>query len=134
MESIMRTLSLRQEEEHLRAQIAQLSREQKQYYYALEVAQVKDPDTYAALNWAFIAGLHHFYLGKWQRGLANLIMMIIGGFLYFSHLLPIVGITLVILIFIIELPQLFTSEKIIHQYNNTLMKRLLKQTLKQVSN
>ena len=129
----MPTVSLRQEEEQLRVQIAQLSREQRKYYSALEVAQVKDPDTYAALNWAFIAGLHHFYLGKWQRGLLNLMMMILGGLLYFSHLLPVVGITLIVVVFIIELPQLFTSEKIIHQYNNALMKRLLKQTIKQVN-
>lgn len=129
----MSTVSLREEEEQLRAQIAQLSREQKKYYYALEVAQVKDPDTYAALNWAFIVGLHHFYLGKWQQGLFNIMMMIIGSLLYFSHLLPVVGITLIVLVFIIELPQLFMSEKIIHQYNNALMKRLLKQTLSQLS-
>ncbi|PKG83874.1 hypothetical protein CXF85_10280 [Colwellia sp. 75C3] len=117
---------LRQEEEQLREQIAKLNSEQKKRYYALEVAQVKDPDTYAVLNWTFLAGLHHFYLGKWQRGLLNLVLMITGGLLYFSHLLPLLGGGLVLLIFIIELPQLFNSQKIIHRYNNQLMKRLLK--------
>ena len=116
---------LRQEEEKLRDQIGKLSNEQKKRYYALELAQVKDPDTYAVLNWAFLAGLHHFYLGKWQRGLLNLLLMLIGGLLYFSQLLPLFGGGLILLIFIVELPQLFNSQKIIHQYNNQLMKRLL---------
>lgn len=119
--------SLRQEEERLREQVAKLSSEQKKHYYALEVALVKDPDTYAALNWAFLAGLHHFYLGKWRRGLLNLVLMLIGGFFYFSQLLPLLGGGMVLLVFMIELPQLFNSQQVIHQYNNQLMQRLLKQ-------
>ncbi|MCJ8296695.1 MAG: TM2 domain-containing protein [Colwellia sp.] len=119
--------SLRQEEEQLRKQVAELSSEQKKQYYALEVAQVKDPDTYAVLNWAFLAGLHHFYLGRWQRGLLNLVLMLIGGLFYFSQLQPLLGGAMILLVFIIELPQLFNSQNIIHSYNNQLMQRLLKQ-------
>ncbi len=118
---------LRQEEEQLRAQIAKLSAEQKKQYYALEVEQVKDPDTYAVLNWAFLAGLHHFYLGKWQRGLLNLVLMLIGVILWLSQVGIIPGAILIALVFLIELPQLFNSQKIIHRYNNQLMKGLLKQ-------
>lgn len=123
----MTETSLRQEEEQIREQISQLNAGQKKQYYALEVAQVKDPDTYATLNWAFLAGLHHFYLGKWQRGLINLLLMCIGAILFFSHLLPWLGGAMIVLVFLIEIPQLFNSQKIIHQYNNELMKRLLKQ-------
>lgn len=119
--------SLRQEEEQLREQITLLNSEQKKSYYALEVAQVKDPDTYAALNWAFLAGLHHFYLGKWQRGLLNLVLMLVGVLFYLSQLPPLLGAGVILLVFIIELPQLFNSQQIIHQYNNDVMKRLLKQ-------
>lgn len=119
--------SLRQEEEQLREQITRLNSEQKKRYYALEVALVKDPDTYAALNWAFLAGLHHFYLGKWQRGLLNLVLMLIGALFYLSQLPPLLGSGVILLVFIIELPQLFNSQQIIHQYNNDVMKRLLKQ-------
>ncbi len=119
--------SLRQEEEQLRKEIGKLNAEQKKQYYALEVEQVKDPDTYAALNWAFMAGLHHFYLGKWQRGLVNLVLMALGALLYFTPLLPLLGGAMILLVFIIELPQLFNSQKIIHQYNNELMKSILKQ-------
>ena len=119
--------SLRQEEEQLRKQVAELSSEHKKQYYALEVAQVKDPDTYAVLNWAFLTGLHHFYLGKWQRGLLNLLLMFIGGIYYFSQLQPLLGGAMILLVFIVELPQLFNSQNIVHSYNNQLMQRLLKQ-------
>ncbi len=117
---------LRQEEEALREQIYQLSAAQKKQYYALEVAQVKDPDTYAALNWAFVAGLHHFYLGRWLRGLFNIVLMISGVILYFATQWSLIGGSLVVFVFVIELPQLFNSEKIVHIHNNQLMKRLIK--------
>jgi len=119
--------SLRLEEEQLRDKIAKLTPEQKKYYYALEVEQVKDPDTYAVLNWACLAGLHHFYLGKWLRGLVNLVLMLLGATLYFTSLLPMIGGGLILLVLIIELPQLFNSQNIVHHYNNQLMKILLKQ-------
>jgi TM2 domain-containing membrane protein YozV len=122
---------LRQEEEALREQIYQLPAEQKKQFYALEVAQVKDPDTYAALNWAFVAGLHHFYLGRWLRGLFNIMLMISGVILYFATQWPLIGGGLVLFVFIIELPQLFNSEKIVHIHNNLLIKSLLKQVSSQ---
>ena len=56
--------ALRLEENKLREQVAALSVEQKRKYYAQELKHIKDPDTYAALNWIFVMGLHHFYLGK----------------------------------------------------------------------
>jgi len=118
---------LRKEEQQLRSQIGELTIPQKRQYYALEVEQVKDPDTYATLNWIFLAGLHHFYLGKWLRGSLNLILMLLGFIMLFSNTFSIVGITFIILTIIIELPQLFNSEKIIYAYNNQLMKTLLKQ-------
>jgi len=117
--------SLRQEEEKLRAEIGKLSAEQKKQYYALEVEKVKDPDTYAALNWFFLAGLHHFYLGKWQRGALNLVLMSLGVILWFTLSSVIFGGSLIAIVFIIELPQLFNSQRIIHRYNNDLMKSLL---------
>jgi len=118
---------LRLEENQLREKIAVLSVEQKRQYYAQELQQIKDPDTYAALNWAFVAGLHHFYLGKWQRGLINLTLMFIGLFLYIVGAFTLAGSALILFVFIIELPQLFNSQNVIHRYNNQLMKELLKQ-------
>lgn len=123
----MKNEDLRIEEDQLREQVALLSVEQKRQYYAQELQHIKDPDTYAALNWAFLAGLHHFYLGKWQRGILNLVLMLLGAILYFSHILSFLGLALIVVVFVIELPQLFNSQKIIYQYNNQLMRRLLQQ-------
>ena len=118
---------LRLEENQLREQIATLSVEQKRQYYAQELQQIKDPDTYAALNWAFVAGLHHFYLGKWSRGLINLALMTLGVIFYFLVGFSLLGAALIVFVFAIELPQLFNSENVIHDYNNQVIKRLLAQ-------
>ncbi len=121
------TEQLRLEENQLREQVAALSITQKRHYYAQELQQIKDPDTYAVLNWFFIAGLHHFYLGKWQRGLINLVLMFTGLLFFISGMFSLLGAVFILFIFIIELPQLFNSENIIYSYNNQLMKKLLKQ-------
>tara|TARA_R110001583_G_scaffold39399_6_gene126264 strand:- start:21968 stop:22366 length:399 start_codon:yes stop_codon:yes gene_type:complete len=118
---------LRLEENQLRAQVAALSVAQKRRYYAQELQHIKDPDTYAALNWVFVAGLHHFYLGKWQKGLINLTLMFAGVLFYLSGVFALLGAVLILFVFIIELPQLFNSENVINNYNNQLMERLLVQ-------
>ena len=118
---------LRIEENQLREQVSALSVDQKRQYYAQEIQLIKDPDTYAALNWAFVAGLHHFYLGKWSRGLINLALMTLGVMFYFLVGLSLLGAALIIFVFVIELPQLFNSENVIHDYNNQVMKSLLAQ-------
>jgi len=118
---------LKQEENQLREQISSLSLTQKRQYYSQELQHIKDPDTYAALNWAFVAGLHHFYLGKWQRGLVNILFMFVGFIFYFSNIFSLFGLALILVVFAVELPQLFNSQKIIYHYNNQLMRRLLQQ-------
>jgi|TARA_R100000750_G_scaffold13603_1_gene8697 TM2 domain-containing membrane protein YozV len=82
-----------------------------------------DPDTYAVLNWFIMAGLHHFYLGKTQRGVINLCVMLVG--LVFLPFLPIVGVIILVGIVIVELPQLFKSQQIVHAYNNNVMRELI---------
>ena len=121
----VKTEQLRREENQLRDQVAALSLDQKKVYYAQELQHIKDPDTYAALNWFCVAGLHHFYLGKWQRGLINLLVMFLGLILCITGFFSLVGAGLIILVFIIELPQLFNSENMIHRYNNQIMKNIL---------
>ncbi len=124
---MMNNEHLKQEENQLRQKIASLSLPQKRQYYSQELQYIKDADTYAALNWAFVAGLHHFYLGKWRRGFVNLSFMFIGAFFYFSNILPPLGLALILVVFAVELPQLFNSQRIIYHYNNQLMRRLLQQ-------
>ncbi|MCL1484472.1 MAG: hypothetical protein MH208_08940 [Marinobacter sp.] len=56
------------EEESLRKAARELSEEQRAEFYRQAGKVVKDPDTYAALNWFFIAGLHHFLSGALAMG------------------------------------------------------------------
>lgn len=119
--------ALRLEENQLRARVAALTVEQKRQYYTQELEQIKDPDTYAALNWFFIAGLHHFYLGKWRQGLMNLMLMITGVLFCIFTSYTLIGAGFILFVFVIELPQLFNSENVINHYNNRLIRRLLGQ-------
>lgn len=118
----MTSEELNAQEEQLRAKVNALPTEQRKQFYQLQKHHIKDPDTYAVLNWFFAAGLHHFYLGKFQRGAVNLTLMLIGLLTIYSF-----GILLIIIVLLIELPQLFKSQRIVHQYNNHIMADILKQ-------
>ncbi|WP_404399950.1 TM2 domain-containing protein [Idiomarina seosinensis] len=119
---------LRDQEEALRNKIRKLTDEQRRGYYRQERRQLKDPDTFAVLNYFFIAGLHHFYLGNRLRGSINLLVMLIG-----LAMLPVfapVGIVLLVGIFVVELPQLFKSQRIVYAHNLATMRQILSQVSK----
>ncbi|MGP9799575.1 TM2 domain-containing protein [Rheinheimera sp. NSM] len=115
------------EEERLRVLAAALPDQQRQQFYQQLKRELRDPDTYAALNWCFLAGLHHFYLGQWRRGLFNLLVFIAGLVLLFSPW-PWLGVVLIVLISVVELWALFRSQIIIQHRNNQIMRRLLEET------
>lgn len=113
---------LKSQEDQLRKEIATLSNEQKKQYFSIEEKRIKDPDTYAVLNYFFLAGLHHFYLGKYLFGSINLIAMLIG--LLFIETF---GWLIFVAVIVIELPQLFRSQKVVQKYNNQVMLDTLEQ-------
>lgn len=113
---------LHEEEEQLRKQVRELSTEQRKQFYQLQEKQIKDPDTYAVLNYFFVAGLHHFYLRKYLWGSIDLTLMIVGILTF-----PIGGFVLLILLVLLELPQLFMSQRIVQRYNNQVMRDCLAQ-------
>ncbi len=115
---------VKQHEEALRLQVRQLSDQQRKSFYHGFNQKMKDPDTYAVLNYLFIAGLHHFYLGRMSRGWANMLSFGVGLALLFGGL-PWVGIAIIVGISVIELPALFQSEAIVTDHNNRLMESLL---------
>lgn len=114
---------LKDHEDRLREQIRALSDEQRKQYYRLERQRLKDPDTYAVLNYFFIAGLHHFYLGNTTRGIINVVLMLLG--LVLLPLFTPLGIILLVTVFIVELPQLFKSQRIVFEHNLALMEAIL---------
>lgn len=114
------------EEEQLRKQVRDLSEAARKQFFSRFEQEVKDPDTYAVLNYLFITGLHHFYLGKWVHGAVNLALFTIAVLLMFTGQIW-TGIILIVLVSLVELYALFRSQVIIQDYNNRLMRRLLKE-------
>lgn len=113
---------LESKEEHLRKQVNALPENQKREFYHRQSKQLKDPDTYAALNWLFVGGFHHCYLGKYALfalEISLLTISMVGFFLGHSGALVILA-----LLVIYELPQLFFSQKIARQYNYQLSCRI----------
>lgn len=112
------------QEEALRLRARALSDADRKAYFRAFRSEIKDPDTYAVLNWFFLAGLHHMYLGQWLRGGVNLSLMIIGIVLLFGALY-FLGIAIIAGIFCIELMALFRSQTIVAHYNNLVAERIL---------
>lgn len=112
------------EEERLRQEVRLLNEQGRLHFYREFERQVKDPDTYAVLNYLFISGLHHFYLQRWLRGAVNLalfimaVIMMVGGLLWY-------GIGLLAAVTLVELYALFRAQVIVQHYNNRIMRRLL---------
>ncbi|MDR9433481.1 MAG: TM2 domain-containing protein, partial [Spiribacter sp.] len=117
--------SLDAREEKLRKEAASLSDRQRAEFYRLAEKRTRDPDTYAALNWLFIAGLHHFYLGRWLRGASNLFVMLIGAWLLFTDGW-LAGLSLLLALSIAELIELFRSQQAVRNFNCVVMEDLLK--------
>lgn len=110
-------------EEALRTRIRALPDAQRSaFFHALE-PKLKDPDTYAALNYLFIAGLHHFYLGKWLRGLCNITIFIVGILLLWTPLAA-VGVLIILGITAAELYALFRAQTMVQAHNNDVMEQL----------
>ena len=118
------------EEERIRKLVRALPDDKRYVFHKEAEKQLKDPDTYATLNYIFIAGLHHFYLGKWMRGLFNISVFLIGAIMLFTPL-AIIGLLFIIAISIIELYALFKSQTIVHAYNNAVMKQIYSEIIKE---
>ena len=68
---------IEEREENIRERIKNISGDQRVLYYNEVSKRIKDPDTYATLNYFFLVGVHHFYLGKWIRGSLNIYFFVI---------------------------------------------------------
>jgi len=113
-----------QEEELIRQAVSQLSDNKRKNYFSIVKKQIKDPDTYAVLNWFFIAGLHHFYLNKWAQGVVGLTIFLAGVILIFAGM-EWLGMLMILGISVIELYALFRSQIIVKNYNNQVMRNAI---------
>lgn len=110
-------------EESIRKLVRDLPDQERLKFFKETENNLKDPDTYATLNYIFIAGLHHFYLGKWMRGFLNIIVFWVGIILLFTDLI-VIGVIVIIAISILELYELFKSQIIVQEYNNCVMEKI----------
>lgn len=117
------------EEERLRQEINQLSESRRKDFYSLVKRRVKDPDTYATLNWFFVTGLHHFYLGKVLSGLFDLAIFITAICLMVFLNWYFTGIVIILAISAWELWALFRSQIIVQDWNNRIYQQVLKQVV-----
>lgn len=118
--------AIQEDEEHIRKLVRELPDEKRLLFFKRAERNLKDPDTYATLNYLFIAGLHHFYLGKWVRGSINLFIFLFGVVLLFTGL-AVIGVLLLIIISLVELKALFRSQILIQEYNNDVMEAIYRE-------
>ncbi len=119
---------LEKNEELLRKQVNSLTEAQKKEFYQIQSTKLKDPDTYATLNWFFIGGLHHCYLGHYALFAIELLMLVVSLVGFFLGNPSSLFILLMVIIY--ELPQLFFSQKIARQYNYKLSCEIFNQVRK----
>lgn len=121
---------IQQDEERIRQLVRELPDDKKALFFQQTAKNLKDPDTYATLNFLFIAGLHHFYLGNWIRGLINISIFFTGVLFLFTGLAAI-GILILIAISTIELKALFKAQLIVQDYNNGIMEAIYREISQQ---
>lgn len=111
-------------EENIRLRVRELDDARRKTYYARFKTEMKDPDTYAVLNYFFLTGFHHMYLGEFVRGAANLIMLLFGIALLIAGSI-LLGILLIGFILAVELMALFRSQVVVANHNNLVSERIL---------
>ena len=120
------TEKIEEREENIRERIKNISSDQRANYYNEVNKRIKDPDTYASLNYFFMVGIHHFYLGRWIRGFLNIFFCVIGIYYIFTPDLAVLGVLIIVLIILMEIYSLFRSQSIVKHYNNNSMGKILR--------
>ncbi len=115
--------AIREDEERIRQLVRALPDDKRLQFFKQAEKELKDPDTYAVLNYLFVAGLHHFYLGKPLRGTINLCLFMTGAIMLFTGLAG-TGLLLIIAITVVELRDLFNSQSVVQDYNNEVMEKI----------
>ena len=121
--------AIQEDEERIRKLVRELPDDKRLLFFKQTEKNLKDPDTYATLNYLFIAGLHHFYLGKWIRGSINLFIFLIGVVFLFTGQAGI-GILLLIAISVVELKALFKAQTLVREHNNGVMEAIYREVIR----
>ncbi len=117
------TRQLETKENSLRYQVQALDDARRRYFFDEQSQRVKDPDTYAVLNWFFIGGIHHFYLRQYGLFLGEVCCLVLAVIALSIGIA--FGWFLVAMLLLVELPQLFYAQKIVRQYNYHISTQIL---------
>ena len=111
------------EEDRLRSEVAKLNDSQRAQFYRELSKHIKDPDTYAALNYVFFLGIHHAYLGRWMAFIIHttFIAAIIIGFVKGKAFAS----SLLFFLVVYDFYELFMSQRIVADANNRVTAHLL---------
>lgn len=112
------------EEERLRARARALPEAERAAFHREAARALRDPDTYAVLNWFLLVGLHHFYLGRWWRGAVDVVAVVAAIGLAFAGEPAPAG-ALVLAVVAAELWALFRAQIIVQAWNNQRLRSLL---------
>jgi len=125
-------LKVNNEEESIRLEMQELPDEIRGQAYSEIGTKLRDPDTYAVLNFSLVTGLHHFYLGKFIRGileftafLIGLYMILRGGTEVNGYVLMFLGIAIVGILVVVELMELFRAQVVVQDFNNRVSRKIL---------
>jgi TM2 domain-containing membrane protein YozV len=112
------------QEEDLRLRARELPEEARKRYFKQFKKEMKDPDTFAVLNWFFLSGLHHMYLGDFVRGAINLALMVWVVIMLVTPFWP-VGVVIAFVILALELMALFRAQTVVANHNNQVAEEIL---------
>ena len=112
------------EEETLRQRVRDLPDAARARFYSEAGERLRDPDTYAVLNFSLICGIHHLYLRRYALWLFELVLGVLGIVLLVTPWLP-VGVVLLVALFTAEIYCLFRAQLIVQDYNNRVMREVL---------
>lgn len=129
---LLSKLKVNHEQESIRIEMQKLPDEIRARAFSEIGDKLRDPDTYAVLNYALVTGLHHFYLGKFVRGTLELAAFLTGLYMIFrggtevnGYLLMYLGIVIVGILVVVELVELFRSQIVVQDFNNRVSRKVL---------
>lgn len=110
---------LERKEEELRERVLKLPEDRRKAYYEELEEETRDPDTYAALNYAFLLGFHHIYARNIKFFLIEFLALVLFITLLVNQNESIsnVGLAGIFIVATYQLIQLFLSQRIVRNLN-----------------
>lgn len=111
------------EDEDLRKNISELSKSGRKEFFKRSEKAVLDPDTYSTIHWLlYVGGFHNLYLKEYKTFGIEFSIGIIGFLLFLGGLES--AIFILFALYLIELPALFFSQKIVKIKNYEISKKI----------